>query len=268
MIFIKRKQCNIFILLIYFIIIYAQFVRSQAPPTDSAAKSSRLQDLIYKGSWHVITAPSRWLTNLFSSARPNSVTVSVEQVTTQSPTFGSLFSFWYPNTETTTVVATIEIAPDRGPDQIPRKTVKNGRQKHKVKSKSATEQLNANDKKRKALKVKIRQLQKDVKSSEGDSDRNNRRTMELQAEANLLFSERVRLKKIIAEQEGKPEKKESINDYSNFDVLESSDDDILFSEEGSSNKNRKRRKKGRLGSLMDGSIEDQSSTMKYTSSKI
>lgn len=263
MILSKGKRWKIFILLSYLIIIYAQVVRSQAPPTDSAAKSTRLQELIVKGSWHVFTAPSRWFSNYFSEVKSDTVAVTIEQATTQSPTImDSLYSFWYPSSETTTVVTTIDIAPDQGSEQSPRKTVKNGgSRKQKVKSKSVTEQLDANDKKRKALKVKIRQLQKDVKGSEGVSDRNNRRTIELQEEAKELFSERARLKKIISKKEGTPETQENLNDYSNFNVLDSDDNDVLFSEEGSKNKSRKKRRKGRLGSLADLTLE--SSTIKW-----
>ena len=197
MIFRKGKQCNIFISVSYLILLFTPFVHSQAPPTDSDSKSTRIQDLISKGIWNFISAPSRWLYDYFS---PGSETEIGIAVTTEPPSvIQSLFSLWYTSPDITTTLSPVIT---HGVDHTPNVQVKKSRIKKKNtnNNKSLEDQMSANEKRRKALGVKIKQLQKDVNGPEGASDRNRLRTIELQAEAKELFSEKARLKNLIASQ--------------------------------------------------------------------
>lgn len=75
----------------------------------------------------------------------------------------------------------------------------NGDRKKRVKNRdeSLNQQLSSNKKKRNAFDVKIKQLKKNAQRSEGASDRNRLRAIELQKEAKELFDERARIKEEI-----------------------------------------------------------------------
>lgn len=199
MLFKKGKQCDILIFVNCLILfMFIQVTRSQAPPTDSDSKSSRIQDLIVKGVWNFLSAPSRWLYNNYSAEAGVGDISEAVTVTTATPSIlRSIFSTWYTGEyDTSTSVPYASVS--KNVEKMPNKVIKKGVRKNWAKNsnKSVEEQLLANESRRKALSVKIKQLQKDVKGSEGASERNRLRSIELQEEAQTLFSERKRLKSL------------------------------------------------------------------------
>lgn len=230
---IKRgKQCDLLILVLHVILLFSQDVRSQAPPADSDSKSTRIQELIAKETWNILSAPSRWLSRYLNPGGGSEVT-EIMAGTTEAPSLiRSLFSIWYPREEHTTTSRPTVV---RGDGAQPK--VKKGSKQSVNKSKPLKEQMGSNERKRKALRVKVKQLQKDVNGAEGASDRNRLRKNELQDEAKKLITERTRLKEQIAEQNGETSQEKSPNP-------EAHDGDDL-----SERKKERRRRRGRLATL-------------------
>lgn len=196
----KEKQCIIIIILNIFFI---QIVHCQASPADSESRSNRIQDLIDKGAWNLATAPSRW----FYSYLTGEEFPSQGPSTQQSSLVRAIFSYFSDSKGVITTTVTPPPNPIVAGDQNggnPNVKIKNVDRKKRVKNsnKSLDQQLSSNEKKRNALDVKIKQLKKDVQGSEGASDRNRLRAIELQEEAKELFDERARIKEEIGIRDG------------------------------------------------------------------